>query len=170
MNRLFISLLFIFSCLSASSQSGYLFVKKGLKKKKTYTEYDYIFLHLNNGTYQYGMITRLMNDTIWVAGVPVPRTNVTEVIIRRKGKRACRVDAKKLLLITGGVALVTAGLSISKQASFKEALTAGLVIGYGPLLIDCLSKKISLSRKSYKIGGKFRLQMLDFYVPHQRAF
>lgn len=170
MNRLFISILFIFSCVSASSQSGYLFVKKGIKKKKTYTEYDNIYLRLNNGTYQYGMITRLMNDTIWVAGIPVPRTSVAEVIIRRKEKKKFHVDARNMLLITGGAALVTAGLTISKQASFKEALIAGLVIGYGPLIIDYLSKKISFSRKSYKIGGKFRLQMLDFYVPRQRAF
>jgi hypothetical protein len=170
MNRLFISLLFILFCFSASSQSGYLFVKKGIKKKKIYTEYDNIYLRLNNGSYRYGMITRLMNDTIWVAGNPIPRTSVAEVVIRKKEKKKFHVGVQNALLITGGVALTTAGLSISKQASFKEALIAGLVLGYGPLVIGYLSNKISLSRKSYKIGKKFQLQMLDFYIPRQRAF
>ena len=170
MNRLYISILFTLSCLTASSQSGYLFVKKGLKKKRTYTEYDNIFLKLHNGSYRSGMITRLMNDTIWVAGEPIPKGNVEEVIIKIKEKKGFHVGVKNFLLITAGVALATSGLSISKQAEFKEALIAGLTIGYGPLVIGYLSKKISLSRKSYRIGRKFQLQMLDFYIPRKRAF
>lgn len=170
MNRLLISILFIFSCLVASSQSGYLFVKKGLKKKRTYTEYDNIVLKLKSGAYRAGMITRLMNDTIWVAGTPVPKNEVAEVVIRMKERKTFHVGVKNFLLVTAGVALATAGLSASKQASFKEALIAGLTIGYGPLVIGYVSKKVSLSRKSFKIGRKFRLQMLDFYVPRRRAF
>lgn len=170
MNRLFICFLLIFSCLTASSQSGYLFVKKGLKKKRIYTEYDNIFLKLNSGAYKYGMITRLMNDTIWIAGEPIPKGNVAEVIISKKEKKKFHLDAKTMLLITGGVALTTTGLTVSKQASFKEALIAGLTIGYGPILIQYIGSKISLKRKSYKIGRKFYLQMLDFYVPRKRAF
>lgn len=170
MNRLIISTLFIFSCVTASSQSGYLFVKKGLKKKRTYTEYDNIVLKLKSGKYTAGMITRLMNDTIWIAGRPVPKDDVAEVVIKIKEKKNFHVGVENFLLITAGVALATTGLSASKQASFEEALIAGLTIGYGPLVIGYLSNKISLGRKSYKIGRKFRLQMLDFYVPRKRAF
>lgn len=170
MNRLCIFLLLIFSCLTASSQSGYLFVKKGLKKKRTYTEYDNIFLILNSGKYKYGMITRLMNDTIWVSGEPIPKNDVAEVVIKIKDKENFHVGLKNFALITGGVALATTGLTVSKQASFKQALVAGLTLGYAPLIIGYLSKKISLSRRSYKIGRKFRLQMVDFYIPRKRAF
>jgi len=170
MNRFFISVLFVFSCLAASSQSGYLFVKKGLKKKKIYTEYDNIVLKLKAGNYKAGMITRIMNDTVWVAGDPVPKGNVAEVIIRRKEKQKFHLDAKKTLLITGGVALTVAGLTASKQASFRESLIAGLTIGYGPIIVQYLASKISLNRKTYKIGGKFYLQLLDFYLPRQRPF
>jgi len=170
MNRLFLSSLFMLCCCSAFSQSGYLFVKKGIKKKKVFTEYDNIYLRLNNGAYRYGMITRLMNDTIWLSGQPIPRTSVAEVVLRRKDKSNFHVGARNALLITAGVALVTAGLSLSDQASFNEALVAGLVLGYGPIAIGYLSKKISLSRKSYRIGKKFRLQMVDFYIPRKRAF
>jgi hypothetical protein len=170
MNRLYILPFFIFSFLTASSQSGYLFVKKGLKKKRTYTEYDNIILKLNSGAYKAGMITRLMNDTIWVSGEPIPKGNVAEVVISRKEKKKFHLDAKTMLLVTGGAALATTGLTVSKQATFKEALIAGLTIGYAPILLQYIGSKVSLSRRSYKIGGKFRLQMLDFYVPRQRAF
>jgi hypothetical protein len=170
MNRLLISFLLLFSSTYLSAQSGYLFVKKGLKKKKTYTEYDNIYLKLKSGAYKYGMITRLMNDTIWLSGAPIPKENVAEVVISRKQKKNFHVGVKNMLLVTGGVALTTAGLSASKQATFKEALIAGLVLGYAPLAIGYASNKISLSRKSYKIGRKFQLQMLDFYVPRQKAF
>ena len=170
MNRLLLLFIFLFSFVLTHSQTGYLFVKKGVKKKRTYTEGDNIFLRLQNDTLYYGMITRLMNDTIFVSGRPVPRIAVKEVIISTKTRKSFHVPAKDLLLITGGVALVTAGLTLSKQADFDEALIAGAVIGYGPLVIGYLKSKISLKRKKYRIGKKFRLQVLDFYIPRKRAF
>ncbi|MFC0774244.1 hypothetical protein [Terrimonas alba] len=167
MNRLLL-LIFLFSSVFSYSQTGYLFVKKGIKKKKTYTEGDNIYLRLQNDSLRYGMITRLMNDTIYLSGWPIPRVSVKEVIIRRREKKRFHVPVKDLLLITGGVVLVTGGLTLSDQADFKEALTAGLVMGYGPLAVGYLKSKISLKRKKYRIGKKFRLQVLDFYIPRQR--
>lgn len=145
-------------------------MKKGIKKKKTYTEGSTIYLRLQNDSLRYGMITRLMNDTIFVSGRPIPRIEVKEVIISTRERKSFRVSAKNLLLITGGVALVTGGLTLSKQADFNEALIAGAVMGYGPLAIGYLKSKISLKRKKYKIGKKFRLQVLDFYIPRKRGF
>ena len=170
MNRLLLLFIFLFSFVLAHSQTGYLFVKKGVKKKRTYTEGDNIFLRLQNDTLYYGMITRLMNDTIFVSGLPVPRKAVKEVIISTKTKKSFHVPVKDLLLITGGVVLVTAGLTLSNQTDFTEAFIAGAVIGYGPLVIGYLNSKISLKRKKYRIGKKFRLQVLDFYIPQKRAF
>lgn len=170
MNRLLIISVILLSSLVSCSQTGYLFVKKGIKKKKIYTEGSTICLRLQNDSLYYGMITRLMNDTIYVSGRPVSRKAVKEVIINQKEHRSFGVSAKNLLLITGGVALVTAGLSLSKQADFKEALIAGTVIGYGPLAIGYLKSKVSFKRNRYKIGKKFRLQLIDFYIPRKRAF
>jgi hypothetical protein len=169
MNRLLV-ILFLMSSLSSWSQTGYLFVKKGIKKKKIYTEGENIYLRLQSDSVYYGMITRLINDTIYISGRPVPRIAVKEVIIGKKQPGSFGVSAKNLLLITGGVALVTAGLTLSEQAEFKEALIAGLVMGYGPLAVGYLKSKISLKRKKYKIGKKFRLQVLDFYIPRKRGF
>lgn len=170
MNRLLFLTIFLFASLLSHSQTGYLFVKKGYKKKKTYTEGENIYLRLQNDSLYYGMITRLMNDTIFVSGYPVPCKNVKEVIVSKKERKAFQMSAKDFLLITGGVALVTGGLTLSEQADFKEALTAGLVMGYGPLLIGYAKSKISLKRKKFRIGKKFRLQVLDFYLPRKRGF
>lgn len=170
MNRLLVVIILLLSVLFSSSQTGYLFVKKGIKKKKTYTEGENIYLRLQNDSLYYGMITRLMNDTIYISGRAVPRIAVKEVIIATKQRSPFQVSAKNLLLITGGVALVTAGLSLSKQTDFKEALIAGAAIGYGPLAIGYLKNKISLKRKTYRIGKRFRLQVLDFYIPRKRGF
>ena len=169
MNRLPCLLFLLFFTAVCQGQTGYLFIKKGAKKKKTYMEYDRITLRLHNDMIVHGMITRLANDTIFIAGTPVPRSHVKDVIIKTKGKKGMKVDAKTILLITGGVALTTAGLTLSEQASFNEALTAGLTIGYAPLLINYIGSKISLGRKKFHIGKKFRLQVLDFYLP-KRAF
>jgi hypothetical protein len=170
MNRLLLLLSFLFVVLHASSQTGYLFVKKGHKKKTTYQEGETIHLRLQNDSSYYGLITRLMNDTIYLSGRPIPVRNVKEVIVRQKEKKKFHVSTKDFLLITGGVALVTAGLSLSDQADFDEALLAGTVIGYGPLLVGYAKSKISLKRKKYRIGKKFRLHLIDFYIPRKRAF
>jgi len=170
MNRLLLLSIFLLSSIFSSSQTGYLFVKKGIKKKKLYTEGENIYLRLNNDSLYYGMITRLMNDTIFVSGRPLPRIAVKEVIISNKTRQSFHVPVKDLLLITAGVALITGGLTLSKQAELKQALIAGALIGYGPLAFGYLKSKISLNRKKFKIGRKFRLQMIDFYIPRKRAF
>ena len=170
MNRLLLILIFLGSSILSNSQTGYLFVKKGIKKKITYTEGSTIYLRLHNNSLQYGMITRLMNDTIFVSGQPVTRIAVKEVIISKKTRQSFHIPVKDLLLITGGAALVTGGLTLSKQAEFKEALIAGTVLGYGPLAFGYLKSKISLKRRKYRMGKKFRLQMIDFYIPRKRGF
>jgi len=137
---------------------------------KTYTEGENIYLRLQNDSVYYGIITRLMNDTIYISGRPIPCKKVKEVIIRQKDQNAFYISAKDFLLITGGVALVAGGLTLSEQADFNEALIAGSVIDYGPLVIGYVKSKISLKRKKYRIGKKFRLQILDFYLPRKRAF
>lgn len=170
MNRLlFLLVVFIFSAVTVQAQTGYLFVKKGYKKKKTYGEGDRIMLQVKDGTIYKVLITLLQNDTIFINGRAVPRVDVRAVLLGRKSK-SFQVSSKDLLLIGGGVALTTAGLTLSRQAGFTEALTAGLVIGYGPLLLRYIGSKISLKRKKYTVGKKFRLQVLDFHLPRTRAF
>lgn len=170
MNRLLLIALFLFSCMAVHAQTGYLFVKKGIRKKKSYGEGDWITLKTQDHRTYAGFITLLRNDTIFINGKPVPRIAVQAVLLDRKSK-GFHIDPGQLGLITAGVALTTAGLTLSKQAGFSEALIAGAAIGYGPLLVKYLGIKIlSLRRKKYRIGKKFRLQVLDFYIPRTRGF
>lgn len=170
MNRLLTLFIFLLAGHIAQAQTGYLFVKKGLKKKRTYTEGDRIVMRLGGDTIAAGLITHLRDDTIFLNGHPIPRASVKAVVIKTKKSKSFHIPVNQLLLITGGVALTTGGLTLSKQASFKKALTAGLVIGYGPILINYIASKLSFGRKELRMGRKFRLQMIDFHLPRKRAF
>ena len=75
------------------------------------------------------------------SGVPVK-----EVLLKGKPKIPFP-DGKTLSLIGAGVAHYTAGLTLSKQAEFEEALVAGPVIGYGPLVIKHLGGRLMRSFK-----------------------
>lgn len=171
MNRpLFIVSLLLLSSLFAQSQDGYLFVKKGIKKKKTYNEGSRIFLQTKSDSVIGGIITMLRNDTIWINGLAVPAKKVKAIYPEQKKKGKFHISTQEFLLITGGVALATAGLTLSKQAKFKTALTAGVVIGYGNLGIQYLMTKLSFKKKKYRIGKKFQLQIIDFHIPRRRGF
>lgn len=170
MNRLLIILFVLLSTSYVHGQTGYLFVKKGYKKKRTYSEGDRIILQVEEGTIYNGVITLLLNDTIYINGLPIPRPEVSKVMLINKRKKTFHLEPKDFLLITAGVALTTGGLTLSKQAKFKEALTAGLVIGYSPLVINYLGSKISFRRRKFRMGNKFRLQVLEFHLPPKRGF
>lgn len=169
MRAIFIAALLLFVAPS-QAQHAFLFVKKGIKKKRTYMEGDQILLRLSGDTIIGGLITHLRDDTIFLLGKPIPVSRVKSVIIRKKKDKTFYIPPKHLLLITGGVALTTTGLTLSNQASFEKALTTGMVIGYGPLIVQYIASKIRLSRKEYKMGKKYRLHLIDFHLPRRRAF
>jgi len=169
MRAIFIAALLLFVAPS-QAQHAFLFVKKGIKKKRTYMEGDQILLRLSGDTIVGGLITHLRDDTIFLLGKPIPVARVKSVIIRKKKDKTFYIPPNQLLLITGGVALTTAGLTLSNQASFEKAITAGAVIGYAPLLVQYIASKIRLSRKEYKMGKKYRLHLIDFHLPRRRAF
>ena len=161
---LFVLLISLTHC--ASAQQGYLFVKKGIKKKRTYAEGDGIRLRGTDGYLYSGVITLLKNDTIYINGLPLARTAVSQVLLGKR-KKKFHIDPKQLLLITGGAALVTAGLTLSKQASFGESLKSAAVIGYGPIAVSWIASKISFKRRKFRIGRRFRLQIIDFHLPYK---
>jgi hypothetical protein len=168
MNRLhfFIVLFLLLFSPFSFSQTGYLFVKKGIKKKRIYTEGDHINVRLQDGSYRKGTITLLRNDTIFINGQPVYRPYIKELLLKRKTPKPFP-DTKTLLAIGGGAALTSAGLAISEQAKVGEALLAGPVIGYGPLVVKHFGGRLfrSFIRKKFRIGKKIRLQVLDFHIP-----
>lgn len=166
MLRLLFLLLIFSSSTETFSQAGYLFVKKGIRKKRTYSEGDMIRLRLKDGSLAYGSITLLRNDTIFLNGHPVPIGWVKEVLLKRKAKRPFP-DGKTIAIIAAGSALTSAGLALSKHETVEQALIAGPVIGFGPLLVKHFGSRLLriIPRGKFRIGRKFRLQVVDFHIP-----
>jgi hypothetical protein len=160
----------VFRPTEVAAQKAWLFLKKGPKKKRTWLEGDRIMLRLPGDTIVGGLITHLRDDTIYLLGKPIPVAKVEAVVLRQKGSAKLEIPFNKLLIITGGVVLTTVGLTLSGQVNEKEALTAGLTIGYGPLLVMGLVRKIKAGRREFRLGKKFRLQLLDIHDVRRRAF
>lgn len=165
------TLLLLFCLLSVyhcDAQHAYLHVKKGYKKKKTYVEGDRILLRLKSDTIIGGLITHLRDDTIFILGKPVSVANVEAVIVKKGPRSKFHIPAKQLLLIGGGTALTTLGLTFNDYLSLeKAAFTAGM-IGFAPIVVQYITSRIDFSRKEYKMGKKFRLQLIDFHIRRLR--
>ena len=142
MNRLLVILMCLITG-NALAQPDFLFIKKGGKKKRTFTYGNSIDLRLINGDRVHGRITGLRNDTIYIGMQRIPRADVKAVVLHEKTKKPFPADAKTLLLIGGGAGLTTIGLPLDGRTTHKQALIA---------------------------GNKFRLQVFDVYIPPSKAF
>lgn len=177
MNRLQVIITFIILMISTISytQTGYLFVKKGIKKKRVYTEGSMLQLRLENGDIIKGYITLLRNDSILINGYPIHKTFIKEILLPRKPKKPFP-DIKTVGLITAGSVLTSLGLSLNNHQNRNEALIAGPIIGFAPLLINHFGGRFfrAIPRKRFRIGKKFRLQVLDFQIApatqHRKPF
>ena len=172
MNRLLLLLLLLICCTTSYQQPNYLFIKKGFHKKKTYAEGDRIHIQLKGGKDKTGIITRIINNTVYINGEEIAQEEIAAVILDGKKKKPFPADFKTMLLIGAGAGLTTLGLSLNDANEPTTALVAGLTIGYGPLLLKHFGGRIlyALKRKKYRMGKKFRLQVFDIYVPPKRPF
>ncbi len=148
-----------------------MFIKKEAIKKRAYTEGDRVHFLTNEGTQKSGIITLLRNDTIFLNGQPLHKDQVAYVLLDKR-KNSFPVDGKTFLLVTGGVALTTFGLTLNDVKEPGPAFAIAAAIGYGPLLVRFLSGRVfyAMQRKKFRIGKKFRLQVLDFHIPVQKGF
>ena len=155
----------VFSTHFCFAQKSFLFVKKNGRKVRTWTEGDIIRLRLVNDDIIEGRILLLKNDSIHINDLAFKSNFVKQVILKRKEKKPFPVTGLQLLYITGGVGLATVGMKASGWETTPRALLYSSVIGYGPILVSAITRKLNLRRKQYDIGGKFQLQVLDFYMP-----
>jgi hypothetical protein len=172
MNRLLPLLFLLLSCSAVYSQPNYLFIKKGVHKKKTYAEGDRIHIMLKDGKEKTGIITRLLNNNVYINGEEIAQEQIAVVFLDGKTKRPFPVDFKTLLLIGAGVGMTTLGLSLNNANDPKEALIAALAIGSGPLLLKHFGGRFLylLKRKKYRLGKKFKAQVFDIYLPRKHSF
>ena len=161
---LFIALILL-SSLESYSQQGYLFVKKGYHKKRTYIEGDEIHVKLRDGSSIKGFITLLRNDTVFINGWGVPRSIITEILLDPNLRQPFSTGGKNALLVVGVATLTTVGLVVTKQQKEEKALVTGMIAGVAALLIKHFGTRLGLFvRKKYKIGKKYHLQVLEFHM------
>ncbi|MES1219929.1 MAG: hypothetical protein ABUT20_30790 [Bacteroidota bacterium] len=168
MKRLLLVLL-IFSLFTSNyvdAQQSFLFLKKNGRKKRTWTEGDIIRLQLVNDDLLEGRILLLRNDSIYINDLAFRTEDVKRVIVSRKSKKPFPINGVQALYIAGGVGLSTVGMKTAGWTeTYGKALWYSSVIGFGPILLSAAVQHLNLRRKHFDIGKKFRLQVLDFYMP-----
>jgi hypothetical protein len=167
--RSFLFILFLLCSFQSFSQQGFLFVKKGYKKKLTYIEGDPIHVKLQGGSRLKGIITLLRNDTIFINGWGVPRPAIIEILLDPNLKQPFSTGGKNTLVVIGTATLTTVGLLVTRQAKEEKALAVGMIAGVAALLIKHFGTRLGLFiRKKFKIGKKYHLQVLDFHIPQKQ--
>lgn len=150
----------------ADAQQSFLFLKKNARKKRIWTEGDIIRLRLKNNDLLEGRIILLRNDSIYINDLAFRTKDVKQVIINRREKKPFPVDGLQALYITGGVGLSTVGMKTAGWTkTYGRALWYSSIIGFGPILLQAGLQHLNLRRTHFNIGKKFRLQVLDFYLP-----
>lgn len=169
MNRLLLIIFSLFIFSDVNAQPNQLFIKKGVHKKRSYYEGDRIHVQLVNGTERTGIITRLVDSSVFINGKEIRQHDISAVIIDgvRKNKLP---DLKTMALIGAGVGLTTLGLTLNDANEPKTAIIAGLTIGYAPILLKFLGGRFlyALTRKKYKMGKKFSIRVFD--ITPKRSF
>ncbi len=171
MNRLLLLLTIFLLPALVYAQPGYLFIKKGAKKKRTYEEGDRIALRLANDTVYHGLITLLYRDTIYLNGKVIPARDVKAVVMPVRSNKF-PVDGKTLLLITAGSAMVSGGLMLNNMETPKNAIMTGLAMGFGSIIVRYGIQTVVhwVRKKEFKMGKKYRIQVLEFHMPGRLGF
>ncbi|MGC4035628.1 MAG: hypothetical protein QM764_06670 [Chitinophagaceae bacterium] len=164
-----ILLLLIFSLFASKdgdAQQSFLFLKKNGHKKRTWYEGDVIRLRLVNGDLLEGPIKLLKNDSIYINDLVFRTEDVQQVIIKRRDKKPFPINGVQALYIAGGVGLATVGMKTAGWTpTYGRAFWYSSIIGFGPIMISYIAQHLHFKRTHIDIGGKFRLQVLDFYLP-----
>lgn len=156
----------LFASGYCEAQQSFLFLKKKGHKKRIWTEGDNIRLRLINGDLLEGRIVLLRNDSIYINDLAFRTEDVAQVIIKRREKKPFPINGLQALYIAGGVGLSTVGMKTAGWTqTYGRALWYSSVIGFGPILLSAAVQYMNLKRTHFEIGKKFRLQVLDFYLP-----
>ncbi len=166
---LLLLLLSLFASEYTDAQRSFLFLKKNGRKKRIWTEGDIIRLRLVNDDLLEGRILLLRNDSIYINDLAFRTEEVKQVIIKRREKKPFPINGLQALYIAGGVGLSTLGMKTAGWTeTYGRALWYSSIIGFGPILLSAAVQHMNLRRTHFNMGKKFRLQVLDFYMPPQQ--
>jgi len=147
----------------AAAQKGYLFVKKNGRKVATYTEGQSFKIKTQRSGVIQGYISLLKNDSVFINGQRFHSKEISQVILRERKRFVVEADAKLLGLIGAGVGLSTFGMTLNGRENFPTAFRNSAIIGFSPLILSAIRKKLSFKRRSYIMGKKFKIDILDLY-------
>jgi hypothetical protein len=152
----------------AFSQEPHLQVIKNGKVRKRVPEGTYIRLIDRSGNVYIGPYN-IINDSILLIG-PV-QVNINDMrqlrLYRKKDKKP--FNWEQFGYSTLGVALSTAGMSLSKWEPLGRAAIYSAVLGYSQYALGAL-KKVSLKKRRFRSNKRIRLRIwtIDNYGPARR--
>lgn len=163
MRRLLV-ILFLFLLCEGQAQKAYLFIKKGVRKVKSFPEGSYMKLQTTDGLKE-GYMTRLYRDSVFIAAAygdqGFPASSIKKVYDIQPGSG---IKPETVLYTSMGIVLSSAALRIIENNSdgmTRTATASPAVLGFSGLALRALLHKMKYGRAKYRIGGKFRVQVFD---------
>ncbi len=157
--------------VSAVAQEAHLQLIHNGKIKRRLHNGVYIRVATFSGDHYAGMF-RIINDSNFLVGPqPVALHDVKMIHVPRMRKKQ-PFDWATFGYATMGVAIATAGMTLSKWEKFPQALAYSTVIGYSPYLFNQV-KKISFRKRRFRFKRyHYRIWSIeaDHIVPQGRAF
>lgn len=143
--------------LISIAQDAHLQVIKNGKIKKRIHEGTVVKLTDFAGNIYIGPF-RIINDSnLLIANVPVKINDMVLVQLYR-GKKKQGFDWARFAYTTLGVALSTAGMTLSKWEDFDRALLSSAVLGYSSYALSALTK-MSLKKRKFHRNNRIRFRI-----------
>lgn len=163
MHRLLV-IFFLFLLCEGQAQKAYLFIKRGVRKVKSFPEGSYMKLQTTDGMKE-GYMTRLYRDSVFMPAAygeqGFPASSIKKVYDIQPGSG---INPETLLYTSMGMVLSTAAIRIVENNSdggVRTSTAAPVMLGVSGLALKALLHKLKYGRAKYRIGRKFRVQVFD---------
>jgi len=149
------------SSVAAQRTEPQLLLRKNGKVIKRFYRGDDIIITTSLQQPLYGYITGIKEDSIFLNQIGFSLKEITALQKPKSPKKTMQISAEQLALITLGVGLTTAGITLSEWENFGTSLAYASVLGYGPIVVNKIMTARIFKKKRYHLGKKFGLQVLD---------
>jgi hypothetical protein len=157
----FLVLICFWGSVAAQRTEPQLLLRKNGKVIKRFYRGDDIIITTALQQPLYGYITGIKADSIFLNQIGFSLKEITALQKPQAPKQSMPISAETLALITLGVGLTTAGITLSGWEDFGTSLAYASVLGYGPIVLNKVMKARLFKKKRYRLGNKFALQVLD---------
>jgi hypothetical protein len=163
MHRLLVILCLFLLC-EGQAQKAFLFIKKGVRKVKSFPEGSYMKLQTADGIKE-GYMIRLYHDSVFMAAgygeTGFPASSIKKVYDIQPGSG---INPETLLYTSMGIVLSSAALRIVEgniSGGVRTSTAAPVLLGVSGVVFKALLHKLKYGRAKYRIGRRFRVQVFD---------